>query len=104
MPDFRAYLGDRSLARTTALLLVLATAGCDDVGKNYPVIGRVLVNGQALQGMEGSVMFKPRAKKEGRKRAGKEEEPEKVSGTSSAFSGVVRAGDCLLRKVLRRDF
>jgi hypothetical protein len=61
MLDFRAYLGDRSLARTTALLLVLATAGCDDVGNNYPVIGRVLVNGQALQGMEGSVMFKPDA-------------------------------------------
>jgi hypothetical protein len=37
----------------------LLAAGCDEVGKRYPVTGRVMVDGAPLLGKTGSVVFKP---------------------------------------------
>jgi len=64
MMDLRSVSFLRLMPWTTTLVLTLAATGCDDeVGKRYPVSGRVLLNGVPLQGKVGSVLFKPDAAK-----------------------------------------
>jgi hypothetical protein len=61
MPTHRPSLPRLPLAVLACLVLAV---GCDRVTR-HPVAGRVLVNGQPLQGKSGVVLFKPDASKGG---------------------------------------
>jgi hypothetical protein len=60
MSCLRPVSGGKCALAAAALLGALSAAGCDDdVGKRYSVTGRVLFNGEPLQGKTGAVVFKP---------------------------------------------
>ena len=56
---FRLMCAGPYALAATVLVFALSASGCDEVGKRYPVTGRVMLNGVPLQGKTGSVVFKP---------------------------------------------
>jgi hypothetical protein len=60
MSDHGPFAGRRLLVPVTLWLALLA-GGCG--GTRYPVVGRVLLNGEPLEGLEGGVVLKPDAGK-----------------------------------------